>query len=79
MNYLDLLQEIQEEIKPQESPDPEETGTDNYESAFALGKLDAVLGVAPRRDYQGYKRGYALGILEKLDIQEKDRDFRSEF
>ena len=78
MNYPKLLYEINQEIKPQESPDPEETG-DNYESAFALGKLDAVLGVAPRREYQGYKRGYVVALLDKLNIQEKDRDFRSEF
>jgi ethanolamine ammonia-lyase large subunit len=79
MDYPDLLREICQEIKPQESPDDPDDVTENYHSSFALGKLDAVLGVAPRRDYQGYKRGYVLGILDKLNIQEKDRDFRSEF
>jgi hypothetical protein len=78
MNYPELLQEIQEEIKPQESPDDPDDVTENYDSSFALGRLDATLGVAPRREYRGYKRGYVFGILEKLNIQDKDRDFRSE-
>jgi hypothetical protein len=79
MNYPELLQEICQEIKPQESPDDPDDVTENYESSFALGKLDASLGVAPRRKYQGYKRGYVLALLDKLKIQEEHRDFRSEF
>jgi hypothetical protein len=79
MDYLELLQEMHQEIKPQESPDDPDDVTENYESSFALGKLDATLGIAPRRDYQGYKRGYIVTFLDKLEIPEKDRDFRSEF
>ncbi len=78
MNYPELLQEICQEIKPQESPDDPDDVVENYDSSFALGKLDATLGIAPRRDYQGYRRGYIVTLLDKLKIPEKDRDFRSE-
>jgi hypothetical protein len=85
MDYPELLQEIKwEELQNinDELPFAEQEYQISPEAAFAIGKVDGRIGATPAipvHEKQAYNRGYVLGLLERFDIPEKDRDFRSEF
>ena len=82
MSYSDILFDIQEEINLRENPEEDQEFQLSSESVFAIGKVDGRIGATPAipvHEKQAYNRGYVLGLLERFDIPEKDRDFRSEF